>query len=158
MSKPSFPKMINAAACSPTACTQPENRLLLSISNCRTCIERVTLNNPSPPQGEGNRPDPGSLISTLVLPPATSLCPPRTMPQPQVQSGPSQGAALGGISGTWVGPRRCPHRPFPRLLPPCPGSILFTSTHHPRGTKGDKGCPVLAHPHLAFRKTVSKKQ
>lgn len=95
MSKPSFPKMINAAACSPTACTQPENRLLLSISNCRTCIERSTLNNPSPPQGEGNRPDPGSLISTLVLPPATSLCPPRTMPQPQVQSGPSQGQHLG---------------------------------------------------------------
>ncbi|KAM7317734.1 hypothetical protein ACRRTK_024036 [Alexandromys fortis] len=44
------------------------------------------------------------------------------------------------------------------FLLPSPGSILFTSTHRPRGTKGGKGCPVQAHPRLAFRKTVSKKQ
>lgn len=39
---------------------------------------------PHPPQGEGSRRDPWSLISTLVLPPATSLCPPRSMPPPLV--------------------------------------------------------------------------
>lgn len=42
---------------------------------------------------------------------------------------------------------------------PSPDSILFTSTHRPRGTEGGKGCLVKAHtPRLAFRKTVSKKQ
>ncbi|OWK17021.1 hypothetical protein Celaphus_00011398 [Cervus elaphus hippelaphus] len=84
--------------------------------------------------GEGSRRDPGSLISTLVLPPATSLCPPRIMPQPR--SSRAHGQHLGAS------------------LAFGPDSILFTSTHRPRGTKGGKGCPVQAHPRLAFRKTL----
>ena len=104
------------------------------------------MNNPILPQEEGNRRDPGSLVSTLVLPPATSLCPPRTMPQPRVQSGPSQGAALGGISGTWVGPRRCPHRPFPRLLPPRSGFHSFHQHPSPKGYQGGQGVSSPSPP------------
>lgn len=101
---------------------------------------------PHPPQGEGSGRDPGSLKSTLVLPPATSLCPPRTMPQPQVYLGPSQGAALGGISGTWVGPSRCPYRPFPHLLPPQSGFHSFHQHPSPKGYRGGQGVSSPSPP------------
>lgn len=113
---------------------------------------------PHPPQGEGSGRDPGSLKSTLVLPPATSLCPPRTMPQPQVYLGPSQGQHLGASLALGWDQVDAPTDPSLTFFLPSLDSILFTSTHRPRGTEGGKGCPVQAHPRLAFRKTVSKKQ
>lgn len=111
---------------------------------------------PRPPQGEGSRRDPGSLISTLVLPPATSLCPPRITPQPR--SSRAHGQHLVASLALGWDQVDAPIDPSLTFFLPSPDSILFTSTHRPRGTKGGKGCPVQAHPRLAFRKTVSKKQ
>lgn len=99
---------------------------------------------PRPPQGEGSRRDPGSLISTLVLPPATSLCP-HHAPAPGLARH-IAGAALGGISGTWVGPRRCLRTPFPRLLPPHSGFHSFHQHPSPKGYRGGQGVSSPSPP------------
>lgn len=99
---------------------------------------------PCPPQGEGSRRDPGSLISTLVLPPATSLCPPRIMPQPR--SSRAHGQHLGASLAFGWDQVDAPIDPFLHLLPSQSGFHSFHQHPSPKGYQGGQGVSSPSPP------------